>query len=58
MTTRQRTHQKQRRAAGKCAVEGCDVYTGDDYRCVEHKREHRKRMRIARSGGGRHAEGT
>lgn len=53
VTTRQRVHQQKRRADGKCAVEGCDVYTGEGYRCIEHKREHRKRMRIARSGGKR-----
>ena len=53
MTTRQRDHQKTRRENGMCAVEGCEVYTGKAYRCVLHRREHRQKVRMARSGVSR-----
>lgn len=49
MTTRQRDHQKARVAAGKCAREGCKEPAAGHY-CVEHKREHRARMRATRAG--------
>jgi hypothetical protein len=46
--TRQGQHRKKRRAHGLCAREGCQIRTGRDYYCDEHKALHAERMRLAR----------
>lgn len=47
--TRQRRHQQKRRAAGKCAREGCKEQSGSKYLCPFHAAEHAKRMRERRA---------
>jgi hypothetical protein len=43
LMTRQADHVKNRRAQGLCGREGCQVVTGDKFRCDQHAEEHRAR---------------
>lgn len=41
-------HRQRRRAQGYCAREGCQIFTGRDYYCDEHRALHAERMRLKR----------
>jgi hypothetical protein len=49
-------HTKSKRADGVCAYGGCDVDTGDEYRCDKHRKAHaaseRKRRADAAAAAG------
>lgn len=49
--SRQRRHQKKRRALGLCRVEGCKETSGRRYRCPAHAEAHKQLMRVRRHAG-------